>query len=88
MMENLTKPKSLRIVTCFQPKSKSCDGQILDSIDTEADVEKEIFKSSEFEKSLSELIISTNMWLKSHDATSDVGWNCTLSCPKFRSSKL
>ena len=30
-------------------------------------MEREIFESSEFEKSVSELIISINMWLKSHD---------------------
>ena len=46
---------------------KSYDKQILDFIDTEADMEREIFESSEFEKSVSELIISINMWLKSHD---------------------
>ena len=46
---------------------KSYDEQILDFIDTEADMEREIFESSEFEKSVSELIISINMWLKSHD---------------------
>ena len=46
---------------------KSNDEQILDSIDTDADMEREIFESSEFERSVSELIISINMWLKSHD---------------------
>ena len=30
-------------------------------------MEREIFESSEFAKSVSELIISINMWLKSHD---------------------
>ena len=40
---------------------KSYDKQILDFIDTEADMEREIFESSEFEKSVSELIISINM---------------------------
>ena len=39
---------------------KSYNKQILDSTDTEADMEREIFESSEFEKSVSELIISTN----------------------------
>ena len=29
--------------------------------------EREIFESSKFEKSVGELIISINMWLKSHD---------------------
>ena len=46
---------------------KSYDEKILDSIDTEADVEREIFESSGFAKSISKLIISINMWLKSHD---------------------
>ena len=46
---------------------KSYDEQILDSIDTDADMEREIFESSEFERSVSELIISINMWLKSRD---------------------
>ena len=46
---------------------KSYDEQILDSIDTEGDIEREIFESSELEKSVEELIISINMWLKSHD---------------------
>ena len=46
---------------------KSYDKQILDSNDTEADMERVIFESSEFEKSVSKLIISINMWLKSHD---------------------
>ena len=45
---------------------KSYDEQILHAIDTEADMEKEIFERSEFEKSASELIVSINMWLKSH----------------------
>ena len=47
--------------------NKFYEEQILDSIDTEADIEREIFESSEFEKPVSELIISINMWLKSHD---------------------
>ena len=46
---------------------KSYDEQILDSIDTEADMEREIFESGDFEKLVSELIIYINMWLKSHD---------------------
>ena len=46
---------------------KLYDEQILDSIETDADMEREIFESSEFEKSVSELIISINMWLKSLD---------------------
>ena len=46
---------------------KSYYEQILDSIDTDADMEKQIFESSEFERKVSELIISINMWLMSHD---------------------
>ena len=46
---------------------KSYDEQILDSIDTVADMEREIFESGDFEKLVSELIIYINMWLKSHD---------------------
>ena len=46
---------------------KSYEEQILDSIDTESDMEREIFESREFEKWVSELIISINMWLKFHD---------------------
>ena len=45
---------------------KFYDEQILDSIDTEADMEREIFES-DFEKLVSKLIIYINMWLKSHD---------------------
>ena len=46
---------------------KSYDEQILDSIDTKTDMEGEIFESSEFQKPVSELIISINLWLKFHD---------------------
>ena len=46
---------------------KSYDEQILDSIDTNVDMEREIFESIEFGRTVSELIISINMWLKSHD---------------------
>ena len=46
---------------------KSYDEQILDSIDTDANMEREVFESSEFERTVCELIISINMWLKSHD---------------------
>ena len=60
---------------------KSYDEQILDSIDTEADMERVILESSEFEKFVSERIISINMWLKSHDneAMSDGAVPLTLS---------
>ena len=39
---------------------KSYDEQILDSINTDANIEREIFESSEFKKAVSELIISFN----------------------------
>ena len=47
--------------------TKSYDEQILDSIDIDADMEREIFESCEFKRSVSKLIISINMWLKYHD---------------------
>ena len=52
---------------------KPYNEQILDSIDTEADMERGISESCEFEKSVSELVISINMLLKSHynEAMSD-----------------
>ena len=40
---------------------KSYDEQILDSINTDANIEREIFESSEFKRAVSELIISFNM---------------------------
>ena len=46
---------------------KSYDKQVLDSIGTNADLEREIFECSEFKRTVSELIISINVWLKSHD---------------------
>ena len=65
---------------------KSYDEQILDSIDTKTDMEGEIFESSEFQKPVSELIISINMWLKFHG--NETMPNSTLPDAKFRSSKL
>ena len=47
MLDNLTKPKSL----IKNQLIKSYREQILDSIDTEADMERAIFESTEFEKS-------------------------------------
>ena len=44
---------------------KSYDEQILDSINIDADMQREIFESNEFERTVSKL--SINMWLKSHD---------------------
>ena len=53
---------------------KSYDEQILDSTDPESDTEREIFESIQFEKSVSELIIS----VKISRQWSDVRWNCNL----------
>ena len=73
MQNNVGQPDKAKVIVNREMLStkiqliKSYDKQILDSIDTEADMEREIFESSEFEKSVKELIISINMWLKSHD---------------------
>ena len=70
MLGNLTKPQShCKLWNVIKQKKliKSYYEQILDSIDTDADMEKQIFESSEFERKVSELIISINMWLMSHD---------------------
>ena len=79
MQDNVGQPDKAKIIANREMLStkiqliKSYDEQILDSIDTEADMEREIFESSDFEKSVSDLIISINMWLKSHgnEAMSD-----------------
>ena len=42
---------------------KPYDEKILDCIDADADIEREIFENSEFERLVSEVIISINMWL-------------------------
>ena len=69
---------------------KSYDEQILDFIDTEADMEREIFESSEFEKSVSKLIISINIWLKSHDneAMSDRTVPCSIQNSNLQNSNI
>ena len=73
MQGNIGQPDKSKVIASREMLStkiqlnKSYEEQILDSIDTEADIEREIFESSEFEKSVSELIISINMRLKSHD---------------------
>ena len=73
MQSNVGQPDNAKVIANRKMLStkiqliKSYDEQILDSIDTEADMEREIFQSSKFEKSVSELIICINMWLKSHD---------------------
>ena len=46
---------------------KSYYEQVLDSINTDADIEIEIVESSEFGRMVNELMISINMWLKSHE---------------------
>ena len=79
MQSNVGQPDKAKVIANREMLStkiqliKSYDEQILDSIDTEADMEREIFQSSKFEKSVSEFIISINMWLKSHanEAMSD-----------------
>ena len=79
MQDNVGQPNKAKVIANREMLSskiqliKSYDEQILDSIDTEADMEREIFESSDFEKSVSDLIISINMWLKSHgnEAMSD-----------------
>ena len=73
IQDNVGQPDKAKIIAHREMLStkiqliNSYDKQILDSIDTNADMEREIFESSEFERSVSELIISINMWLKSHE---------------------
>ena len=67
MQSNVGQPDKAKVIANREMLStkiqliKSYDEQILDSIDTEADMEREIFQSSKFEKSVSEFIISINM---------------------------
>ena len=73
IQDNVRQPDKVKVIANREMLStkmqliKSYDEQILDSINTDADMEMEIFESSEFEKSVSELIISINVWLKSHN---------------------
>ena len=73
MQSNVGQPDKAKVIANREMLStkiqliKSYDEQILDSIDTVADMEREIFESGDFEKLVSELIIYINMWLKSHD---------------------
>ena len=73
IQDNVGQPDKAKVIAYREMSStkiqliNSYDKQILDSIDTNADMEREIFESSEFERSVSELIISINMWLKSHE---------------------
>ena len=67
MQNNVGQPGKTKVIVNRELLStkiqviKFYDKQILDSIDTEADIEREIFESSEFEKSVNELIISISM---------------------------
>ena len=87
MQDNVGQPNKAKVIANREMLStkiqliKSYDKQILDSIDTEADMERAILECSEFEKFVSERIISINMWLKSHDneAMSDGAVPLTLS---------
>ena len=87
MQDNVGQPNKAKVIANREMLSskiqliKSYDEQILDSIDTEADMERVILESSEFEKFVSERIISINMWLKPHDneAMSDGAVPLTLS---------
>ena len=73
IQDNVGQPDKAKVIANREMLSnkiqmiKSYDEQILDSIQTDADMEREIFESSEFERTVSELIISIDMWLKSHD---------------------
>ena len=90
MQDNVGQPDKAKVIANREMLStkiqliKSYDEQILDSIDTEADMEREIFESSENLLSVSEFIISINMWLKSHniEAMSDG----TVPCPTQNSN--
>ena len=72
MQDNLEKPDKAKVIANREMLStkiqliKFYDEQILDSIDIETDMEWEIIESSEFDKSVSELIIFINM-LRSHN---------------------
>ena len=64
MQNNVGQPDKAKVIVNREMLStkiqliKSYDKQILDSIDTEADMEREIFESSEFEKSVNELLLN------------------------------
>ena len=67
IQDNVGQPDKAKVIANREMLStkiqliKSYDEQILHAIDTEADMEREIFESSEFEKSVSKLIISINI---------------------------
>ena len=61
MQDNVGQPDKAKVIANQEMLStkiqliKSYDERIVDSVDTKADTEREIFKSSEFEKSVSKL---------------------------------
>ena len=67
MQDNVEQPGKAKVISNREILStknqliKSYDKQILDSIHTEADMEREIFENSKFEKMVSKPIISINM---------------------------
>ena len=97
IQENVGQPDKAKVIANHEMLStiiqliKPYNKQILDSIDTEADMEREIFEGCESEKSVSELIISINMWLKSHynEAMSDgtVSYPVQIQILKTRTSQ-
>ena len=46
---------------------KSFGEKVVDAITTDKDMEKEIFESSKFERYVSEMIISIDIWFNSHE---------------------
>ena len=46
---------------------ESFEEKLLDAIATEEDMEKVIFENSEFERFVSEMIISVTRWIKTHE---------------------
>ena len=67
MQDNVEQPGKAKVISNREILStknqliKSYDEQILDSIHTEADMERDIFENSKFEKMVSKPIISINM---------------------------
>ena len=96
IQDNVGQPDKAKVIANREMLStkiqliKSYDEQILHAIDTEADMEREIFESSEFEKSVSKLIISINIWLKSHDneAMSDGTVPCSIQNSNLQNSNI
>ena len=73
IQENVGQPDTAKVIANHEILSskiqliKSYYEQVLDSINTDADIEIEIVESSEFGRMVNELMISINMWLKSHE---------------------